>query len=97
MPRINQKVVYEIDGKTFPDYVSAEAHAVDAFGEEIDALFKGIDTGAMRYTEHSKMLIQLVERMWERREEFAKLLTLEYSESGYIQERIDDAISEIDY
>lgn len=91
MTKIRQRVVYEIGDKTFPDYVSAEAAAVDLLGEEVDDLFKTIETGNMRYTEHSKMLIQLVERLWENREKIAPLLTLDYEPSCEIERMIDDA------
>lgn len=90
MGKITQKVVYEVDGKSYPDFVSAEAALVDCLGEEIDGLFKTIDTGNMRYTEHSKMLIQLVERLWENRDKIAPLLALEYVPSSYIQEQVEN-------
>lgn len=91
MGKVTQKVVYEVDGKPYPDFISAEAALVDRLGEEIDGLFKEINTGNMRYTEHSKMLIQLVERLWENREKIAPLLVLDYVPSSYIQEQIEDA------
>ncbi|MEL6509057.1 MAG: hypothetical protein AAFQ32_04655 [Pseudomonadota bacterium] len=91
MTKIRQRVIYEIEGKTYPNYVSAEAAAVDLLGEEVDGLFNTIDTGNMRFTEQSKMLIQLVERLWENRAKIAPLLVLDYEPSWDIENMIENA------
>ena len=88
---IEEKVVYCVGDKTFTSYVEAEAAVVDMLGEHIDGLFKSIDTGDLRYTAHSKMLIQLVEKLWETRSELLPILLSTYVPSEYIERRIEEA------
>jgi len=83
---IEQKIVYQVGEETFPTYAQAEAALVDQFGEYIDGVFKGIDTGTMRYTEHSKMLIQLVEKLWADRSALRDLLSGHYIPNGEIED-----------
>tara|TARA_R110000744_G_scaffold98277_1_gene189864 strand:+ start:281 stop:583 length:303 start_codon:yes stop_codon:yes gene_type:complete len=89
--KIKQKVVYDVNGKTYSDYVTAESAVVDMLGEHIDGLFKDINTGEMRYQQHTKMLISLVEKLWETRETLVPILSSIYQPSNYIQELIDDS------
>lgn len=90
MTRLVQRVVYEVDGKPFASFADAEMYAADKLGDHIDGMFKTIDAGSMNYIQQSKMLTQLVGRMWDDRERLCALLTLDYVPATYIHELIDD-------